>query len=218
MKHLHTTHIVPRNRFDGLDAADLAPPTGRQPGFCSRRAPRRLETGNAPLAGPTPFARVLPGDVIPEFSLRSTTNQRVRSSDLAGRRLVLAFTGAVGDRPTRTMVADLGRAYPSLLLTGALVLAIAPVEADTGSLVEPGVPVPFPLLRDVAASVHRSFGAVDWSGQPAPSLFIVDRSRRVTYRALAGLGERLPRASDVLTLLRFDRLICPGRGAPTPWS
>ncbi len=161
----------------------------------------------------TPFDRVLPGQRLPAYSLRSTSNQRVRSADLFGRRLVLAFTDGADDVSSRRMLTRLKEIYPTLVAYGVLVFAIAPVEADTGFLVEPGVEVPFPTLRDVAGSVHRQFGAIDWSGQPATSLFVTDRSERVIYRALTGLGERLPTGRDVLAMIQFDRL-SPGYWLP----
>jgi len=153
-----------------------------------------------------PFDQVLPGRFLPTFSLRSTANQRIRSGDLFGTRLVLAFTDGVDDTLTRAMLTELKAVYPLLVMAGGTALAIAPVNADTGFLVEPGVAVPYPVLRDIAADVHRQYGAVDWSGQPAASVFISDRSQRVIYRALSGLGERLPTGRDVLSLIEFDRL------------
>ncbi|MGH2461460.1 MAG: peroxiredoxin family protein [Chloroflexota bacterium] len=152
------------------------------------------------------FARVMPGQIIPAFSLRSTSNRRFRSADLVGTWLVLAFTDGVDDPRTRRMLVNLTAVSSRLAMARATVLAIAPVEADTGFLVEPGIAVPFPVLRDVAADVHRQFGAVDWSGQPAASLFITDRAERVVYRALGGLDERLPNGPEVLTLLDVARL------------
>lgn len=173
------------------------------------QGPARKASSAAVPTGPRPFVKALPGNLIPAFSLRSTSNQRIRSADLFGTRLVMAFTGMVGNRSTRGILTQLRTAYPSLVRAGATVLAFAPVAAETGFLVEPDVVVPFPLLRDVAGLVHRKYGAVDWSGQPATSLFITDRSERLIYRALGGLGEDLPSASDVLALLRFDELSPP---------
>ncbi len=160
-----------------------------------------------------PFERVMPGEVTPDFSLRSTANQRIRSSDLLGHRLVLVFTGQPDDRRVRLLLAGLRATHRTIALEGGVVLLIAPVSAETGYLAEPGVPVPFPLLRDVAGIVHRQFGAVDGSDQPAPSLFLTDPCQRVVYRALCGFGERLPTAAQILAFLRFDRLTCPVCGA-----
>lgn len=153
-----------------------------------------------------PFDRALPGQFLPTFSMRSTANQRIRSIDLFGTRLVLMFTDGVGDALSCAMLIQLKAIHPRLVMAGGTVLAIAPVDADTGFLVEPGVAVPFPVLRDVAADVHRQYGAVDWSGQPAASLFIANHSQRIVYRALSGLGEKLPTGRDVLSLIDFDRL------------
>jgi hypothetical protein len=61
---------------------------------------------------------------------------------------------------------------------------------------------------------HRAFGAIDWSGQPAPGVFITNRHRRVIYRALRGLGETLPSAAEVVMLLEYDQLACADCGRP----
>ncbi len=161
----------------------------------------------------SPFDRVLPGKPIPEFSLRSTTNQRIRSADLIGHRLVIVFTGKPGDRRSRVLLSRVRSAIPAIEQEGGLILAVAPVAADTGFIAEPGTSVPFPLLRDVASLAHRQFGAVDWSGEPASALFVTDPCQRVIFRALTGLDEPLPTAADILTFLRMDQLTCPTCGA-----
>jgi peroxiredoxin len=162
------------------------------------------------------FKELLPGEFIPEFSLRTVGGQRIRSAEFLGLRLVLAFTGLGGGRRARILLTELRSAYPALLREEAIVLAIAPVVADTKSFVDPGVAVPFPVLRDPAALVHHQFGAVDWGGKPAVSLFITDCSHRVIYRALTEQGETLPSGADIVHLLWFDQLICPVGVVPRP--
>lgn len=161
------------------------------------------------------FGAVWPGERIPPFELESTTGQCIRAAELRGRRLVLAFTGLAGSVRGRVLLVRLRRLYPVLQREGVVVLAIAPRSVDTRMLSEPGIVIPFPLLRDDAGLLHREFGAVDRAGQPAPSLFITDRFGRVTYRSLAGLGERLPAAAQILALVRFDELLCPHCGLRT---
>lgn len=147
--------------------------------------------------------------MIPEFSLRSTANQRIRSADLIGYRLIIVFTGQPDDRRARRLLAGLRDMHRAIAQEGGFVLVIAPVAAETGYLSDPGVPVPFPILRDVAGTVHRRFGAVDGSDEPASSIFLTDPCQRVIYRALSGFGQRLPTTAEILTFLRFDRLTCP---------
>jgi hypothetical protein len=108
----------------------------------------------------SPFQRVLPGQVIPPFTLRSTSGRPVSASDFRGRWLVLGFLG--------------------------------PTQPDP----------PGPVLPEL----QRAYGAVAWSGAPAPAVFLADPAGRVLYRALLGLGETWSSAENLLAILNSDRL------------
>jgi hypothetical protein len=129
----------------------------------------------------------------------------VCTTEYLGHQLVLAFVGGRGPTSSR-LFRRLQWAKPRLTANRAEVLAVAPCVVDVGELVLPDAAVSFPILRDVNGDVHREYGAVDWSGEPSPSLFIADRWGRIVYRALAGLGEPLPSTSDVIGVLRIDAL------------
>ena len=109
------------------------------------------------------------------------------------------------------MVGGLQAALPTLLAYGAAVVAIAPLEVDVNQFAEPGLRLSYPLLVDPNSVVHRQYGAVNWSGLPAASIFLASPGGRVIFRALGGLGETLPSMSDVVAFLQYDRI------APWAW-
>ncbi|HVB96504.1 MAG TPA: redoxin domain-containing protein [Chloroflexota bacterium] len=157
---------------------------------------------------------IRPGHFMPDFRLRSIDGPWVSPDDFVGRRFILVFTGWNNCQGTRQLLREIRGAYPRIVLEETIPLLIAPEEADTGRLAVPPVKVPFPVLRDVNASVHRAFGAVNWGGQPAPSVFITDHHRRVIYRALSGLHERLPSGNEIVSFLVYDELACSDCGQP----
>jgi peroxiredoxin len=151
------------------------------------------------------FTRVLVGDFLPRFVLRSIDGGRVCSTDFLGHQLVLAFVGDSVDAGRR-LFRRLRRAYPSVRAMDATVVAVVPEIVDVRVTILPDVPVPFPILCDVNGETHRNLGALNWGGEPSPAMFIADRWGRVIYRALGGLGEPLPSTADVIALLSFDAL------------
>jgi peroxiredoxin len=153
-----------------------------------------------------PLRQVLPGQRIPPFQLRTTGGKVVDSRQFAGRRVLLAFLGSPADPLGGQLLRQLQISQPTLQLWGGAVVAVAPltVDLDRFPALPPGLT--FPVLIDPNAGVHRRFGAVDWSGEAAPGLFVTDPSATVIYRALAGLGESLPSTSTLITMLQFDQL------------
>ncbi|HUX87565.1 MAG TPA: redoxin domain-containing protein [Chloroflexota bacterium] len=158
---------------------------------------------------------IRPGNIIPDFRLQSTHGPWLSRDDFFDRRLILIFTGWNNCQKTRSFLREIRGIFPRIAFEETVPLLIAPEEADTGRLAVPPVSVPFPVLRDVNANVHRTFGAVNWGGQPALSLFITNRHRQVIYRALSGLHERLPSGGEIVTFLDFDALACSDCGQPS---
>ena len=155
--------------------------------------------------GADPFSRVLVGRFLPPFQLKSVDGRLFRTREFLGRRLVLFFFGC-GCARGRRALQRLQAIQPALKVSETDTITIAPLVVDLGLLVDPGIPLSFPLLCDPNSDVHRQYGAVEWSGQAAPSLFIADRWGRLIFRSLAGLGETLPSSPELLALLSFDAI------------
>jgi len=153
-----------------------------------------------------PLLRVTPGQRIPRFRLRTPDGQIVDSNQFVGRRLILAFLGSPADRLGQRLLCLLQASHSILEVWGGSVVAVAPMTVDLDQL--PALPrnLAFPVLIDPNGGLHRVFGAVDWSGEAAPALFLADPSGTVIYRALAGVGESLPSTSTLIALLQFDQL------------
>lgn len=166
--------------------------------------------------GASPLERALPGRPIPPFAL-STLDGRVVSADqLRGQRTILAFIGGFADPIGRQMLRRVEATRPLLQLWGARIIAIALWEVDLNRFAAPGLVQSFPVLYDPNGVTHRAFGAVNWGGVAAPAIFLIDRHGYVIDRALAGLGEALPSAADLITLLQADQIAPAGIIAPDP--
>jgi peroxiredoxin len=72
----------------------------------------------------------------------------------------------------------------------------------------------FPVLVDNGAHIHRSVGATDAAGGPAPAVFVTDRFREIFAAYLPGDGSRLPGANAILDWLVFVNIQCPECGVP----
>jgi peroxiredoxin len=161
-----------------------------------------------PLFNPAyqPLRRVMPGQRIPWFQLRTTGGQVVDSSLFLGRRVILAFLGLPADPLGQRLLRQLQASQAVLHTWGGSVVAVAPLTVDLDQF--PTLPngLTFPVLVDVSGWLHEAFGAVDWSDAPAPSVYLTDPAGTVIYRALTGLGESLPSTSTLIALLQFDQL------------
>jgi len=167
--------------------------------------PRLGEDRPASLWLSNPLHRAPPGRFAPAFVLRAADGTVISSRDLLGKRVILIFIGQEGSVYLRALARRLIRIRERLHRADAELIAITPIAAETRLPVEPelgGVIV----LGDVAGWVHRAFGAVDPGGQPAPSLFILDRWGRVLFRSLMGLGEPVPSLAIVMAILSLDLL------------
>lgn len=167
---------------------------------------------STPMIGP--LHSLLPGQVIPAFTLRTNEGEKVRSLDYPGFRLILIFTGESNRALNRQFLRQIRRLYPALRAEGADALVVAPFEVDFDRFLDPGVKVPFPVLRDPNSMVHGLYGALDWGGRPALSVFITNRMGRVLFRSLTGLREDLPSNPLIIDFLNYDQIACHYCAAP----
>ena len=103
--------------------------------------------------------RLEPGDVAPEFTLESDEGGEVSLSAYRGRKVILYFYPAAMTPGCTTEACDFRDSLSSLQADGYAVLGVSkdPVAKLAKFRARDGLT--FPLLSDVALTVHRAYGA-----------------------------------------------------------
>src|SRR5438309_8326813 len=153
------------------------------------------------------------GEVFPAFTLRDTDGSSIFLESYRGRtNLVVAFAGDIIDEsPVTVMLQQVGAQTEALTLEAAQVLVA--VTSRPGA-VRQRARWGFPVLVDDGAHIHRSVGAIDAAGRPAPAVFVTDRFREIFAAYLPGHGAALPGAKEILDWLVFINIQCPECGVP----
>jgi len=126
--------------------------------------------------------------------------------------LVVVFTGdELGETPVTLLLEELATQAEELAFETTRVLVAA---TSRSAAVSRRGRWPFPLLVDEGGHIHRSVGATDAAGRPAPAVFVTDRFREIYAAYLPGHGATLPSPTEILEWLVFINLQCPECGAP----
>lgn len=152
------------------------------------------------------------GEVLLSFTLPAIDGSPVFLESYRGRtNLVVVFAGGIRDESSVTvMLQQLGAQTEALALEAAEVLvAVTSRPAAVRQRLRG-----FPVLVDDGAHIHRSVGATDAAGRPAPAVFVTDRFREIFAAYLPGPGSTLPGAKEILDWLAFINIQCPECGVP----
>jgi peroxiredoxin Q/BCP len=98
------------------------------------------------------------GDLAPDFSLASDSGQRVRLSDLRGRRVVIYFYPKDDTSGCTTQACGFRDAYPTIEEKNALVLGISPDDEQSHRKFKTKYDLPFTLLVDEDHAVAEAYG------------------------------------------------------------
>ncbi|HEY6158197.1 MAG TPA: redoxin domain-containing protein [Gemmatimonadales bacterium] len=152
------------------------------------------------------------GELLPGFMLPTIDGSSVSMESYRGRtNLVVVFAGdMIDESPVAVLLEELVRRREQLTVEGAQVLVVVTAQ--------PAVPRrgrwAFPVLVDNGAHMHRSLGATDAVGRPAPAVFVTDRFREIYAAYLPGQGSALPGAQEISDWLVFINIQCPECGVP----
>ena len=116
----------------------------------------------------------------------------------------------MGESPVTELLQELLSRTDELTVEAAQVLVIATSPHIPGQRDHKG----FPTLLDDGGHIHRSVGATDAAGRPAPAVFVTDRFREIFAAYLPGRGVGLPGAKEILEWLVFVNIQCPECGVP----
>lgn len=159
------------------------------------------------LAGGTadaPQARPAKGQLIRDFTLASTGEQKVSLSDYRGRsNLVLVFAGGGDGSPDLKVLAEIAADYDRIQGEQAEVLAVMQCARETVARIEQEVDLPFPLLVDEDGRFHRSAGAEDRYGRPAAAIYVTDIFGEVFAVNRTVEGQTMPNAQEIVKWLSF---------------
>ncbi len=145
---------------------------------------------------------------LPDFTLASTTGERVRISDYRGRRnLVLLFTGDSWEASLVRLISSLAEHYAAFRSEEAEILLIACGPFERAE--ELSRALPFPVLWDPCGVVHRKYGAVTEEGRMRAALYVADRYGEICLVVQAADGQPLPSAEHILSWVRFAEAQCP---------
>ncbi|MGH7538152.1 MAG: hypothetical protein ACREMF_05930, partial [Gemmatimonadales bacterium] len=153
------------------------------------------------------------GETLPGFTLSSKDDSSGSLESYRGRtNLVVVFAGDKLDGSSVTVMLDELVARADELTLEAAQVLVAVTSRPTA--------VPqrgrwaFPVLVDDGGRIHRSVGAADAAGRPAPAVLVTDRFREIFAAYLPGLGSTLPGAKEILDWLVFINIQCPECGVP----
>lgn len=150
------------------------------------------------------------GEIVPGFTLPDVEGSSASLESFRGRtNLVVVFAGDKLDGSPVTVILDeLVARTEELAFEAAQVLVAVTSRPDA---VSQRGRWPFPVLVDEGARIHRTVGAGDAAGRPAPAVFVTGRFREI-YAAWR--GSALPGAKEILDWLVFINLQCPECGWP----
>lgn len=152
------------------------------------------------------------GDILPGFTLPDAGGAAVSLESHRGRRnLAVVFAADVIDeRPVAALLRELQSRTQELTAEAAQVLVVVTAPRLAGQRVASG----FPTLLDDGGRIHRTVGATDAAGRPAPAVLVTDRFREVFAAYAQGRDPGVASAQEVLEWLVFINMQCPECGVP----
>lgn len=130
------------------------------------------------------------GDLAPDFELPAVDGTRVRLAEsLRNGPILLGFFRGHWCPYCRRYLAKLQLHVDRFASEGVGLLAISPEPIATSAMLSRELSLGFPLLSDVEGAVIDAYGirnrfASARSLLPHPSVFLIDRDRRVRFRSI----------------------------------
>lgn len=129
-----------------------------------------------------------PGERAPHFTLRVTADQSLKSEELLGSPVVLAFYPADWSPVCGDQLSVINEALPLIRARGAQVIAVSVDNVWSHEAFTSAHSLHFPLLSDFEpkGAVARLFGAYDDSvGEARRALFVIDSTGVIAWSYIA---------------------------------
>jgi peroxiredoxin len=153
------------------------------------------------------------GELLPGFMLPAIDGSSVSLESYRGRvNLVVVFAGEALDEDPVTVLLEELASQPEELASEVAQVLVA-VTSRSAAVSKRGRWA-FPVLLDAGGHIHRSRGATDAVGRPAPAVLVTDRFREIYAAYLPGQGSALPGAQEIFDWLVFINIQCPECGVP----
>jgi peroxiredoxin len=153
------------------------------------------------------------GHLLRDFSLETTSGNRINLSDYRGRAsLVLVFPG--DEDGSSKLLSDLAMRSAEIKQEEAEVLAITGPGHDRVQESQDEANVPYAGLIDRDGRLHEQFGAVDAQGRACAAVYITDHFAEVFAVYRSRDGQKLPTFTEILSWLEFVNSQCPECEAP----
>jgi peroxiredoxin len=150
------------------------------------------------------------GYVMRDFTLPSTEGTRVGLYDYRGRaNLILVFAGDLGQAHERRLIFALAQRFPDIREQDTEVLLVLTCPPDVAKNAKEQVNLPFPVLVDESAEIHRSVGSLGAKNVPATAVYVTDRFLEVFAKWRTAEGENLPDVEEIVSWATYVNSQCP---------
>ncbi len=156
---------------------------------------------------PTPLHT---GQMVPDFSLSSTSGRSIRISDYRNRsNLVLVFPLFARLPELQGLLHTLTELKAEFSEQEAQLLLVLPGSLEAAEGVKDAADFPFPILADEQSVSARFALSQDAEGQMTGVAYVVDRFGEIFNVSRTGEGDTVPAPEEVLDWLQFIEIQCP---------
>ncbi|MDA8196981.1 MAG: peroxiredoxin [Actinomycetota bacterium] len=129
------------------------------------------------------------GDIAPDFELKGSPDGAYRLSDFSGRPIILAFYPEDHSPVCSLQLRAYSDGMDEFNSLGAVVWGISPQSPESHLDFASRLNINFPLLSDTEKEVGKSYEVLGPLGFYRRSIFVIDRSGKISYchRTTAGL-------------------------------
>ena len=150
------------------------------------------------------------GHMMCDFTLPLIEGKPISLFDYRGRaNLVVFFAGDPDHTEGQRLLSSLAEHYAEIRDQDSEVLLVLACSRERAGWVKAQSQLPFPVVVDENAQVHKEVGAFRGQAGFAPALYVMDRFMEVHAAWHTGFGGTLPGVPDVLSWLAYLDSVCP---------
>ena len=148
------------------------------------------------------MAKLVVGDVAPDFALPGTGGREYSLSEFRGRPVVLVFYPGDNSPVCTLQLTSYSADMSQFEDLGALVVGISPQDVCSHEGFASKEGITFPLLADVDKTVGELYGVLGPMGFYRRSVFVVDAKGVIRYAHRATAGLTFKRSDELVAAVR----------------
>ena len=148
------------------------------------------------------MAKLVVGDVAPDFALPGTGGREYSLSEFRGRPVVLVFYPGDNSPVCTLQLTSYSADMSQFEDLGALVVGISPQDVCSHEGFASKEGIAFPLLADVDKTVGELYGVLGPMGFYRRSVFVVDAKGVIRYAHRATAGLTFKRSDELVAAVR----------------